>query len=268
MHETAGIAQYLLHTAFSCKTVPQLIVLLENNVIWNSSDTKQTLKIGKHTDNDIILQDTRVSRNHAVIAQRDEMFHVYDNDSTNGTSVNSTPLVPKIWYPLPEKTCTISIVPYTLTCITNMHKGGRIIHLAEDLKKDSEATLPSHLSTRLMILHGETVLWNTYDNPKIIRIGRHENNDIILKDSRVSRNHAFIVKEKGKFYLIDHGSINGTYLDNKRILQRRPYVIPEEGLVSIPPFTLTYKVIQKVRKIYSAPEIFFKNTYQNYHLYL
>ncbi len=45
--------------------VSKLIVL--NQLVWDSSREKRAIKIGKLEDNDIVLQDPRASRNHAVI---------------------------------------------------------------------------------------------------------------------------------------------------------------------------------------------------------
>jgi len=49
---------------------------------------KVLLKIGSHRSNDIVLEDTTVSRYHATISRRLGRFTLADLDSTNGTSVN------------------------------------------------------------------------------------------------------------------------------------------------------------------------------------
>lgn len=93
----------------------KLIVFLGNTIVWDSSREKRAIKIGKREDNDIVLQDSRVSRNHAVIVKEAGKYYLYDNGSTNGTFLNSKRLPPKIRRELPED-CTISILPYVLTC--------------------------------------------------------------------------------------------------------------------------------------------------------
>jgi FHA domain len=48
-------------------------------------------------------------------------------------------------------------------------------------------------------------------------IGRGEDNDVILDEEGVSRSHARISWHEKGFYLVDHGSANGTFFDGKSI---------------------------------------------------
>jgi phosphoserine phosphatase RsbU/P len=48
-------------------------------------------------------------------------------------------------------------------------------------------------------------------------IGRHSENHLILRDSRVSRKHALIVDEGGALYLEDSGSLHGVRVNEKRV---------------------------------------------------
>ena len=45
-------------------------------------------------------------------------------------------------------------------------------------------------------------------------IGRHGDNEIILPDSQVSRHHAEIVMQGGRWLIADLGSANGTYVND------------------------------------------------------
>jgi hypothetical protein len=49
------------------------------------------------------------------------------------------------------------------------------------------------------------------------RIGRLPDNDIVLNDKRVSRHHAEVVQQTGRWTLRDTGSTNGTALNGKMI---------------------------------------------------
>jgi hypothetical protein len=48
-------------------------------------------------------------------------------------------------------------------------------------------------------------------------IGRSPDCDIFLDDVTVSRKHAAIVKKNGDLFIEDQGSLNGTFLNRKRI---------------------------------------------------
>jgi len=50
-------------------------------------------------------------------------------------------------------------------------------------------------------------------------IGRSPDCDIFLDDVTVSRRHAVITEENGRFVLEDQGSLNGTFLNRHRIEQ-------------------------------------------------
>jgi hypothetical protein len=53
-----------------------------------------------------------------------------------------------------------------------------------------------------------------------LRIGRDPRNQVVIDDLYVSRNHAFITYEDGKFWVEDLGSKNGTKLNGSHILDR------------------------------------------------
>ena len=53
--------------------------------------------------------------------------------------------------------------------------------------------------------------------PLPFRIGRHADNQLIIRDSRASRAHARIVLENGQYWLEDCGSRHGTFLNGQRV---------------------------------------------------
>ena len=52
-------------------------------------------------------------------------------------------------------------------------------------------------------------------------IGRSPNSDVFLDDVTVSRNHAVVVRRRDGFYIDDLGSLNGTYVNRRRIESHR-----------------------------------------------
>ncbi|HDS08759.1 MAG TPA: FHA domain-containing protein, partial [Firmicutes bacterium] len=66
---------------------------------------------------------------------------------------------------------------------------------------------------KIQVLNFKGVGFNTYVfNKEQIRLGRSPENDLVLKDGDVSRNHAKIVQTENDFYIEDHNSMNGTWL--------------------------------------------------------
>ena len=66
----------------------------------------------------------------------------------------------------------------------------------------------------------------------VLAIGRDKNNDLVLSDPRVSRNHALIrLLSEGSFYLIDNGSSNGSFVNDQRV--RRPVLLKDRDRIVI-----------------------------------
>lgn len=52
-------------------------------------------------------------------------------------------------------------------------------------------------------------------------IGRRPDSDVFLDDVTVSRDHAVVVRRGSEYYLDDCGSLNGTYVNRRRIESHR-----------------------------------------------
>ncbi len=59
---------------------------------------------------------------------------------------------------------------------------------------------------------------------EVIRIGATEDNDIVLLDDTVSREHCRIVQEETGYVLVDERSTNGTFINHVRV--REAYLHP------------------------------------------
>lgn len=69
---------------------------------------------------------------------------------------------------------------------------------------------------------------------QVVRIGRGPENDMVIADLRVSRQHAELRSAGGTYEIVDLGSRSGTYV-NGRLVQRSP--IGPQDLIGIGPST-------------------------------
>src|SRR2546421_11168821 len=51
-------------------------------------------------------------------------------------------------------------------------------------------------------------------------VGRKVDKDLVIADPRVSRDHALITSEDGKFCVLDQGSKHGTFVNGERIQRK------------------------------------------------
>ena len=68
-------------------------------------------------------------------------------------------------------------------------------------------------------------------------IGRTPEADVFLDDVTVSRDHAVLVRRSGAWFLDDSGSLNGTYVNRKRIDSHR---LDDGDELQIGKYKLTY----------------------------
>lgn len=73
----------------------------------------------------------------------------------------------------------------------------------------------------------------------MIKIGRGPDNNIVIPDKKVSRNHLAIIKDKNTYKIRDLGSRNGTYINGKKIISGKIYSLSESDIIKIGDKTLT-----------------------------
>ena len=91
--------------------------------------------------------------------------------------------------------------------------------LEDDVRDDLALSL-SELSTGqalLVVKRGPNAGSKFLLDREVTTVGRYPHSDIFLDDVTVSRQHARIRREEGKFYVDDVGSLNGTYVNRRRV---------------------------------------------------
>lgn len=74
------------------------------------------------------------------------------------------------------------------------------------------------MPARLIVQQGPTPNEEILLSQSLMRMGRGANNEIVLQDPEVSRQHAQITERDGIYYLDDLGSTNGTFLNAQRVV--------------------------------------------------
>jgi pSer/pThr/pTyr-binding forkhead associated (FHA) protein len=73
-----------------------------------------------------------------------------------------------------------------------------------------------------------------------ISIGRDATNDVVLDSSSISREHAGVTLQDGRWYLEDRGSFNGTYLNGTRVVPGTPLPLRHADRIGIGTDTLIF----------------------------
>lgn len=175
--------------------------------------------VGRDPSSDVVIDDSRVSRQHLRLTFTGSNWIAQDLGSSNGTYIEGKVL--KTDFPI--NTCEINI-------------GGiqgpklRLQVLSEFGLKDENQTgtnLALKGFTALTDVSDEDLESVLDDSPlriklqKRLRIGRDSSNDWIIPSLVVSAFHAEIVQNSNRGYdLIDTNSTNGTYVNGARIKRR------------------------------------------------
>src|SRR3954451_598850 len=96
-----------------------------------------------------------------------------------------------------------------------------LTELAERLELDEElgaalAELPDGMGM-LVVRRGPNAGSRFVLDSDVTALGRHPDSDIFLDDITVSRRHASVRRIDGAYEVSDVGSLNGTYVDHKRV---------------------------------------------------
>jgi hypothetical protein len=81
----------------------------------------------------------------------------------------------------------------------------------------------------------------------VLTVGRSPHSDLFLDDVTVSRHHARVLRDEGGFWVEDLNSLNGTYVNRKRIEQQRLF---DDDELQIGKFKLMF-----VHRLSESPDV-------------
>jgi len=189
--------------------MPDLIVKLGDKIIQKYLFDKEIMSIGRARDNDIVIENLSVSRNHVRIRRSDKKYILTDLNSANGTFVNNV-RVNKIELFDGD---VITVGKHTIQFENKKISDEQLI--TDAFGAERTMIVDRTPSARLVIEKGK----QRGQEFRIIKdetyIGRSSDNDICLHDWFVSKKHAMIFKQGANFFIKDLKSWRGSMLNGK-----------------------------------------------------
>lgn len=178
--------------------------------------------IGREVDNDIVLDDERISRHHAEIRMDHGVAVLLDYGSMNGTLINRqmvtqpVPLRPDDIVDLGTRSYRFSLLEGSAAsyevATSKMPGAGGV---------NRKQTLPPVGPPMLIAVNGELVgrRWEIVE--PVVTIGRDPTCQIHLSDTTVSRRHAQVVRQTDGYYASDLESNNGSRVNEDALTTPR-----------------------------------------------
>lgn len=155
---------------------------------------RDELSIGRAPNNGLVLDDAKVSRNHAMIMMLDTGPVLRDLKSANGTEVNGT-----------------------------LISGDHLLHDGDAITVgDTSFIFHNDFETAKPRLERRDDGRVYRITPQTIGIGRAPENTIVLDDPKVSRRHAQLAIREGQVVIRDLESLNGTLVNNEYVVGDHP----------------------------------------------
>jgi pSer/pThr/pTyr-binding forkhead associated (FHA) protein len=217
--------------------MPEIIVKLGDRIIHRYFFDKEMLSVGRARDNDIVIENLSVSRNHARIKKQDGKFILTDMNSANGTLVNGVRISKTEVVPNDE----ITVGKHTLIFLADDEApaSGRS-PVAAPTQPMASAPLadPSGLIGLLTVTKGKQAGQEFRVIKQETLIGRASENDIRIHDWFVSKKHASIARSGDSFVLRDLDSWRGTTVNGSSI---REIELKEGDEIVFGTTTLTFR---------------------------
>jgi len=177
--------------------------------------TKESTRVGRASDNDVIVKSKLVSNHHLQIDVKGGKVTVMDLASTNGTMVNGNRITPRESFPL---------------------HAGDVIRVGDLNGNSVQITYGSGQEGVRSHSAGVLDLGKLARQPSVL-IGRASGCDLPMPHPSVSKHHAMIFRQNNALFIKDMGSTNGTYVNGQRVEQAP---LNNGDVVQIGPFQLVY----------------------------
>jgi pSer/pThr/pTyr-binding forkhead associated (FHA) protein len=184
---------------------------------------KPQVLLGRAANNDIVLADGRVSRNHARLECGPQGCSVIDLGSANGTRLGGQPVAAAPLAPGDVLQLGDSVLQF-LPAAADAPEATRVDSPADLEMTLAQRELPVALndtSAARLVVKAPDRTWEVPLAGEALTLGRQSSNALPLPYPRISRQHARIERRRDGFVLRDLNSTNGTWLGGQRLEERR-----------------------------------------------
>ncbi len=218
--------------------MPEIVVRYDDKVIEKVVTQKKRISIGRTPENDIVLDNKAVSRKHALIEFDQDSALIMDNESLNGTFVNSRKITEEVL----KDNDQITIGKFDLVYHRDAPRETQLAELdgtmvlktrrqRELLEKDRKARELATVAGGSVLVGevGTTKKQFPLDRP-VITFGKGKFVNIPVTGFLVSRIQAKIIKDKDEFVLVNLGRKGKTKVNGESI-QR--YHLKNDDLIEV-----------------------------------
>jgi len=185
---------------------------------------RPAITLGRSQNNDVILEDARVSGQHAQLNLGREGWMIGDLDSSNGTTVDGQRLAPRR--------------PVVLSPGSKVQIGNLLLRVwvpgpdeAPPPRPGDKVRISPKQQPGLAIYHQHAMIKFALDRD-VVTVGRKPGNDLVIADGLVSGQHARLERQGGTYCIVDLDSTNGLTYQGKRV---RQHVLADGDVLYIAP---------------------------------
>lgn len=109
--------------------------------------------------------------------------------------------------------------------------------LRNQILEPKQTKTPHSANSRVIMINGDSA-GEAYPLKGVVSLGRAESNTIVLKDAKVSRQHAQIQEQGGEYVILDLNSSNGTFVNSQRVEE---YVLTDGDEIKIGDYILQFE---------------------------
>ncbi len=218
--------------------MPEIIVKFEDKVIEKFITEKKRITIGRTPDNDIVLDNRGVSRRHAQIEFNENQALIIDNESLNGTFVNSRRVSEEVlkdndainigkftlvFHPAADKSTSPFEMDGTMVLQTRKQRD----LLAKDQRNKK---LTSEAGGSLLLGEAGADFEQFSIDRTVITIGRSSLANIKAKGLFLSGIQAKIVNEPEGFWIVNLGKKGKTKINGEEVER---YLLKNDDIIQV-----------------------------------